>query len=72
MRSSREARKPPIAPTPRRGRAPTQKNKIGIIARCPCGRQFRITVSVLEAGSIPCAACANRSRPNPALGDDDV
>ncbi len=35
----------------------TQKNKNGTVARCGCGRQFRITVSVLAAGPITCGIC---------------
>ncbi len=44
----------------------TQKNKNGTVARCGCGRQFRITVSVLAAGPITCGICGEQF-----LGDSD-
>lgn len=56
---------------PEARRRPTQKNKNGTIARCPCGRQFRITVSVLEAGPILCGICGEPFEGERPLGEDD-
>lgn len=56
---------------PEARRGPTQKNKNGTIARCGCGRQFRITVSVLEAGPILCGVCGEPFESERPLGEED-
>jgi hypothetical protein len=56
---------------PEARRAATQKNKNGTVARCGCGRQFRITVSVLESGPIICGVCDELFVGEPTLGEDD-
>lgn len=38
-------------------RAAAHKNNNGTAARCGCGRQFRITTSVLDLGPIICGVC---------------
>lgn len=56
---------------PETRRSPTQKNKNGTVARCLCGRQFRITVSVLEAGPILCGVCGELFEGERPLGEGD-
>jgi SprT-like family. len=56
---------------PEARRDPSQKNKNGTTARCPCGRQFRITVSVLDAGPIVCGICGEPFEGQRPLGEDD-
>lgn len=41
---------------PQRSQGKPQKGN-GVVARCQCARQFRITASVLAAGPIVCAVC---------------
>lgn len=50
------------------GKKPTNN---GVVARCGCGRQFRITVSVLALGPIVCAVCETPfENTTPEVGDE--
>lgn len=57
-------------PEPQRG-ASTARKSNGVVARCECGRQFRITASVLALGPIMCAVCETPfENATPEAGDE--
>lgn len=57
-------------PEPQRGAGATKKGN-GVVARCECGRQFRITASVLDAGPIVCSVCETAfENTTPDAGDE--
>lgn len=56
---------------PARGTGGKKPTNNGVVARCECGRQFRITASVLELGPIVCGVCETPfENTTPAAGDE--